>query len=234
MARFEPIKGPGRYYLDTLTGQKVTKRFRDTTLRGAISNEMAAKLNRVTNLELAVSRPARGRKSILKASETERTFIAQARIEDEKRKLELLAKQREEKIIQRTLARRANKKVTPKRITTRLLKAGRLGVRVPFNTYSEYLQMLKEAKATGQVIAYGLGMMGYHENTGQELAITVFTLMSVNNKPIPEDVFEETFLEERENRMYFVFQHYFMHLAFKKEFAAAKKARAESRKAKRK
>lgn len=234
MSRFVSLKDKGRNYLDTLTGETVSKRQRDKAMRGAISNEMAAKMNKITNPELAVSRPARGRKSILKLSETERAFIAQARIEDEKRRIELLKKEREEAFIRRTLQRKADKKVTPKHISTRLLKTGRKGVRVPFNTYAEYLVMLQEAKATGKVIAYGLGMMGYNENTGQDLAVTVFTLMSIKNKPIPEDTFEETFLEERENRMYFVFQHYFMHIAFDIKYVEQRAATAKSRKAKRK
>jgi len=218
MARFISLKDKGRNYLDTLTGETVSKRQRDKALRGNISNELAAKMNRQTNLELAVSRPARGRASLLKKSETERALIAAARIEDEARKAELLKKEREEKFIQRTLARKAEKKVKFRHLTNRILKPGSKGARVNFNTYEEYLILAKEAKALGTVIAYGLGMVGFDENSGKDLGITVFSLMSPNMKPITRPVFEETFLEERENRMYFVFQHYFMHVAFKKEF----------------
>lgn len=234
MDRFISLKDAGRNYLDTLTGETVSKRQRDKALRGSISNEMAAKMNKITNPELALSRPARGRTSLLKKSATERELIAQARIENEQRKLEQHKRDIAEKARLRMLARKANKKVNRKTISTRLLKAGHMGARVPFNTYAEYLVMLKEAKATGQIIAYGLGMQGFHENTGQDVSITVFTLMSVTNKPIPEDVFEETFDEEIESRSYFVFQHYWMHVAFKKEYAAARKEKAKTRKAKRK
>jgi len=234
MSRFVSLKDKGRNYLDTVTGETVSKRQRDKAMRGSLSNEMAAKMNKITNPELAVSRPARGRTSLLKKSETERALIAAARIEDEQRRIELLKKAREEAFIKRTLQRKANKKVTPKHISTRLLKAGMRGARVPFNTYADYVTMLKEAKATGKIIAYGLGMQGYNENTGQDLSITVFTLASVNNKPLSEEVFEETFLEERESRMYFIFQHYWMHVAFSNEYAEKRAATAKSRKSKRK
>lgn len=223
MSRFISLKDKGRNYLDTLTGETVSKRQRDKALRSVfsekpISNEAAAKQRRLTNLELSVSRPARGRTSLLKKSETERKLIAEARIEDEQRKAELAKKEQQERALQRALFRSANKSVKVKHVTKRSLKPGSKGARFSFNTYSEYLQLKKEAQATGVVFSYGLGMVGYHGETNQSYGVTVFTMEHINNKPIPEKTFYERFDEERMARAYFVFQHYFMHVAFKKEF----------------
>jgi len=223
MSRFISLKDKGRNYLDTLTGETVSKRQRDKALRSVfsekpISNEAAARQNRQTNLELAVSRPARGRSSLLKKTETERQLIAQARIEDEQRKAELKKKEQEERALQRALFKSANKNVKVKHVTKRSLKPGSKGARFSFNTYADYLQLLKEAKATGVIFSYGLGMVGYHGETNQSYGVTVFTMEHISNKPISEERFNERFDEERMARSYFVFQHYFFHAAYKKEF----------------
>jgi len=218
MARFEPIKGPGRYYLDTLTGQKVTKRFRDTTLRGAISNEKAAQLNRITNLELAVSRPARGRKGIKGLSEKEKADIIAARIEDEKRKKELAAQAKAERELNRLLQKKSAKKVNFKHFSDRALRPGSKGARFSFNSYDEYLVLAKEVKASRNTLAYSLGMVGYHETTGEDYGVTVFTLKSAQDKPYSRETFEEGFEEAITERTYFRFQYYFMHVAYKKEY----------------
>lgn len=223
MSRFISLKDKGRNYLDTLTGETVSKRQRDKALRSVfsdkpISNERAAKMARQTNLELAVSRPARGRTSLLKKSETERQLIAAARIEDEERKAELAKKERAEKELQRALFKSANKTVKVKHITKRSLKPGSKGARFSFNTYPEYLRLKEEGKAIGVALAYALGMVGYDSETNQSYGVTVFTMESFSNKPITEERFYERFDEERQARSYFVFQHYFMHVAYKKEF----------------
>lgn len=223
MSRFLSLKDKGRNFLDTLTGKTVSRRQRDKALRSVfsekpISNEASAKFNLQTNPELALARPARGRKSVLKASQTEREMIVAARIEDKERKAELAKKEQQERALQRALFRSANKSVKVKHVTKRSLKPGSKGARFSFNTYGEYLQLKKEAQATGVVFSYGLGMVGYHGETNQSYGVTVFTMEHINNKPIPEKTFYERFDEERMARAYFVFQHYFMHVAYKKEF----------------
>lgn len=235
MSRFISLKNKKREYLDTTTGEVVSKRFRDTTLRSQfsekrVSNEAAAAMAKRVTPELAVSRPARGRTSLLKKTQTEREFIAAARIEAEQKKIEQHKAVIAENARLRMLQRKANKKVTVRNVTTRLLKAGRSGARIPFNTYEEYLILKSQAKDLGKIIAYGLGMTGFNENTGEEYNITVFTMMSVKNKPIPREVFEETFEEEIESRTYFVFQHYWMHLAFAMDYVRAREAKRKARK----
>lgn len=223
MSRFISLKDKGRNYLDTLTGETVSRRQRDKALRSVfsekpISNEASAKFNLQTNPELALARPARGRKSVLKASQTEREMIVAARIEDKERKAELAKKEQQERALQRALFRSANKSVKVKHVTKRSLKPGSKGARFSFNTYNEYLRLKQEAQSIGVVLSYSLGMVGYHSETNQAHGVTVFTMESIKNKPIPEERFYERFDEERKARTYFVFQHYFMHVAYKKEF----------------
>lgn len=224
MARFISLKNAKREYLDTLTGETVSKRQRDKALRSVfsekpISNERAARLNRESNLELALSRPARGRASILKKEETEKQLILEARKEDLKRKAEIAAELKAQKAIERQIAKQERKKVTRQRVHKGMLNPGSYGARATFNTYNEYLVSLKEAKQVKEIFSYGLGMVGFDEKSGESRAITVFTMQYITNPPIPEARFEERMLEERMERQYFVFQYYFMHLAFKKEYA---------------
>lgn len=215
---FERIPGPKREYRNILTGEIVGRRTRDKYYRAGLTNEKLAELNKVTNLDLALSRPARGRASILKKEPTERELILAARKEDLKRRKEIAAEQKELKAIERQIRKQELKKVRRNRVTNAILKGGARGARVSFNTYDEYLKSLKEAKALGTVEGYGLGMVGYDDKSGESRAITVFTMQSIRNRPISEEVFEERFDEEREERLYFVFQHYFMHVAFYESF----------------
>lgn len=220
MARFTQLPGSARRFLDNVTGEEVSRRVRDEYLRAGMTNEQLANINARENPLLAAARPAKGRKSILKLSEVERNLIAQARIEDKLRRAEIAAEQKAFKEAEKLLAKRTKKKVIKrKKITGALLQPGRMGRRVPFEDYSDYVEMFKEAKAGGKVKFYGLGMQGYHETSGKELDITVFSLRTFT-RPIPRDEFDEAMADAIETRAYFIFENYWMHLAFSKEYAA--------------
>ncbi len=229
MARFIPTKGPkgqSDYYLDTKTNEVITKRQRAKILRSVfsdvpISNERLARMNLAQNPELALSRPARGRKSLLKVEGVEKATIIEARKEDLKRRKELEAEQKEFNALARKIRRQELKKVRRNRVHFGLLKPGNYGFRTNFNTYDEYLKSLSEAKKMPQLFSYSLGMIGFDDKSGKELGITVFPMMSIKNKPIPEEKFFGRFSEEREERLYFVFQHYFAHWQVRTEIAEA-------------
>lgn len=229
MAAFERIPGVLRQYRNTATGEVISRRQYLKTIRAGLSNEKFAQLNAITNEELSVSRPARGRKSLLKIGETERKQIAAARIEDKRRREELAIQQRKDRELNKLLKKRATKKpVSRKHITGRLLKAGHMGARIPFQTYEDYVEMFHEAVRSKKVMFYGLGMQGYHENTGKELDITVFTMRTFT-RPLPEDEFYAHMEEAMEEHSYFVFNNYWMHLAFKKEYATEKANKAKAK-----
>lgn len=205
------------------TGENISRRQYDKIRRGTdLSNEKLAQLNRVTNPQLSELRPARGRKSALKASPTEQALIAEARQEDRQRRKELAAEEKKRKADERELARRLNRpKRKLRKVTAGLLKPGHKAARIPFDTYEEYLQLFDQAKRGGKVIFYGLGVQGHHENTGAELDITVFTMRTLD-RPVSEDDFDGAMFDVLENYAYFVFENYWMHLAFKREVYEAR------------
>lgn len=220
MARFTRVPGSARRYLDTLTGNEVSRRTYQQYMRAGTTNEQLAEINRSQNPLLSAARPAKGRKSALNLSEAERNLIAQARIEDRLRRAEIAAQTKEQKRIEKELAKRGKKKqIKRRRITGALLKPGKKGRRVPFESYEDYLEMFKDAKRGGIVLFYGLGMEGYHETTGKPLDITVFTMRTLS-KPVSEQEFNDRMEENLEEYSYFVFQNYWMHLAFSEEYAA--------------
>lgn len=231
MARFTALNNKTRQYIDNTTGEIISRRQYQQRSRGGITNELNARLNAAKNPELAAIRPARGRASALKKTETEKHLIAQARLEDAARRKEIAAEKKAEREAEKLLAKRATKKVHKRRkITMSVLKPGHKGARLPFDNYDDYVAMFWEAKRGGKVIFYGLGASGYHENTGKELDITVFTMRTLTN-PIPETLFNDEMDAAIEEISYFEFSHYWIHLAFKEEFA---QQRATKKRAKRK
>lgn len=222
MATFTALNNKTRQYVNNETGEIISRRQYLKIKRGGISNETNAKLNALKNPELAISRPARGRASLLKKNETERELIAQARLEDKLRKAEIAAEKKKQNELERILKRASSKKpVKRAKISNRLLKAGRMGRRLPFQTYKDYVEMFKEAKALGTIFAYGLGMEGFNSSTGEQIVFTVFPMAALD-RPLSEDDFNEGMDDALEERSYFEFTNYFMHLAFKKEYARTK------------
>ena len=225
---FERVKGDSaRRYRNKKTGEIISRR-QWLQLKAGTTLENKAKMNRLTNQKLSELRPARGRASALKKSEVEKELIAEARIEDRARRMELAEQAKRERQLKLIKDRKAKKHVRAKKFNVRLLKPGRLGVRIPFNEYDEYVEIFKDAKASGKVLAYSLGLAGYDERDGKDLGITVFTLRAFD-RPIKEDAFNDAMADELEERSYFMFTNFFMYLAFKKEYALQKTQRAKAR-----
>lgn len=217
MARFKPLGGKSRRYLDTKTGETISRRAYQKITQGLSFEEKAA-FNRAQDATTSILRPARGRKSALKGTATEKNIIAEARLEAAKRQREIAKAEKERKAVARKIARVTGRKTKRRKITKKLLKPGSFGARVSFDDYDEYLAILNEARQTGVIFSYGLGMVGVNENTGQDLGITVFRMTFLGDT-IPRDEFEYEMSAALEERAYFMFAHYFMHLAFKKEYA---------------
>lgn len=233
MATFERVPGKARNYRNIETGEVVSRRQYLKSVRG-ISNELLAKRNAATNPQLQLSRPARGRSSLIKKSEVERELVSSIRLEDKLKKAELAQIAKQEKALESKIKRIQNAK--PKRIkslSSRILKKGAMGVRVPFYTYEQYIQMFNQGKADKDIGSYGIGVNGYDESSGDERTFTLFRLRDFS-RPIPEDEFLEAADDEIEGRSYFAFTNFYMHVAFKVEFVrqrneAAKSAKPKSR-----
>lgn len=233
MAKYVLIPGDkARRAVDPETGTIISRRQYDKLYKTfGQSYEVKASNNLARNPALAVSRPARGRKSTLKLSEVERNFIAEARLEQSA--LNKVAKEREkqERATERLIERQKNKRHKKYQITTRLLKTGHKGRRIPFDDYEEYLEYYKEAKSLGKIKFYGLGVEGYHENTGKTLTATVFTMRTFD-RPISETRFEDEMENAIEEWSYFVFTNYWMHLAFDIKYARERISNAAKRRQK--
>ena len=219
----ESNTGKAERYRSTSTGQVVSRRQFDAarrlaTLGESTSNEKLAKFNREINPEEAASRPARGKSSLRKLALTARHDIAAARIAQEKELADIAKREAEERKAQRKVEHAKRRKVKTKKINARLLKPGNYGTRVDFNDYDEYVELYEQAKATGKIFAYGLGIVGVNERTGQIVSPTVFTLRDFDGL-LDEDTFYETMNDYAETKSYMIVLNYYMHLAFKKEFA---------------
>lgn len=232
MANFVRVPGAKREYQNVDTGEVISRRQYLKQKRGGITNEEYARMSRITNQTISELRPARGRASALKKSDTEKEMIAQARIEDRLRRAEIAEAQKVDRELQRILDRkRAAKQKKVKHLSARILKAGQMGARVPFYTYEDYERLFKEGKSDRNIAAYGLGINGFDTSTGEERSITVYTLRDFS-RIIARFDFYETMEEEIESRSYFEFTNYYMHVAFKVEFVRQRKETMKSRKPK--
>lgn len=232
MATYVRVPGPKREYQNAETGEIISRRQYLKQKRGGITNEEYARMSRITNQSISELRPARGRASGLNKSEVEKEMIAQARIEDRLRKAEIAAEQKVDRDLQRILDRKRNaKRKKVKHLSTRILKAGHMGARVPFYSYEDYVKLFNEGKSDRNVAAYGLGINGFDSSTGEERSITVFTLRDYS-RIISASDFYDTMNEEIESRSYFEFTNFYMHVAFKVEFVRQRKEAQQSRKPK--
>lgn len=220
---WESLGGKARKYRNIKTGEEIS-RWAYNKLKTGVDFRTAAEHARIINPEVAVLRPARGRKSALKKTGVERKMIAEARIEDRQRREEIAKQQAEVRKLERKIDRARNKKVKRRKITKAALIPGRRAVRTPFNTYGEYLEIFAEAKRIGVVAFMGVGVVGLDENTGEERDATIFT-MRLLTRPIPEDEFEDEVTNFLEAKAYFAFSHYFAHVAYRADYADAKSLR---------
>lgn len=223
-ADFVRVPGAARQYKNINTGAVISRR-KYLELKRGVTLEDYAEINRQTNPTLAAVRPARGRASALKKSATEQKIIADARIEDAQRRNEIKNKNK--------LIAAKSRTVRVKKFRPDLLKPGHQAIRISFNEYSDYVKLFNDAKASGKVLSYGLGMVGFMENGNDvdDRGITVFHLRAFD-RVVSENDFNERMADELEARSYFRFSHFYMHIHFKKEYWLARAQRAKARSAK--
>lgn len=227
---FKPLGGKSRQFLNTETGEIISRRQYDK-IRG-IQYEAKAAANKKANLAEALARPARGRKKAESKAEAELRAEA-ARIrqqieEEEKQKKKLL----------RAASSRAHK-VKPKKIRKAMLKAGHRAERVSFTEYEEYVDYIAQMKSNvlpnGRrlVSSYAIGMVGYDERDEKELGAMLTGLQSPSVKLTEEELrdLSDDFII---SRPYFVFSHYFLHLHFDKPYAEGKYQKLKEKEAREK
>lgn len=226
---FERIPGTGKNerFRNTVTGAEYSRRKYDEIRRPGFTNETLARLNKVTAPVQAVLRPARGRTSALKTAGEFRESVAESRIAEQKRIEETKKLAREEADKFRRIERFKGRKVKVKKLTARLLRPGKLGTRIGFNDYDEYLALMDDLERMGdrKVVAYGLGFAAVDIRLGLERDVTVFPMHSIHDT-FDEDEFDSEMETELDNRPYLQFLNYFMHVAFAVPFAKEKAAAA--------
>jgi len=212
---WKSLGGKSRNYLNTETGEIISRRQYDKRIKG-IKYEEKAKKNKAENLKAAVARPARGRQKAKTEYEIEQRLKA----------LEEKAEQERIKKLNLAASRKA-KKFRVKKIRPQLLKAGHRAVRIPFKTHDEFAdlrkQMLSQKLPNGRrlISSYGLGITGIDERTGKELDAFLISLQSPNVNITETELYEITD-EFIGARLYFIFSHYFLHLHFDREYAESK------------
>lgn len=204
--------------VSTLTPYSGTKK--------VITNEALAKFNREIDLEKQLARPARGRKGLSKVSEKQRESIVKKRLI--KKLTKELGKERAKerrKIV--TLRNSAIKKATgkkAKKFSLNMLRPGRLAFQTPFYTYDELIQLIADAKKSGKVFAFTVGINGIDERTGESRTPVLGGLMDLNLK-YPESRLNDATDEFMNEHLYMVFLSWYVHFSFKKDYAVNKAAR---------
>jgi len=221
---FKYLGGKSQRYLNTETGEEFSRRQYDKLASPGLSYEKKAAHNKLINPKAAILKPARGRKSYINAPEWVKDEIAEQRLEAEKLKKEAEEKAKEAASNERKIQRLIGKKVKIKQVKKHLIPPGQIGWRLAFNTYSDLVKMVHDAKRTGVIFAYALGYAGVntqYQNKDDiaEPAIWVKSFMSINNL-ISEKDFNDLMEAAVQARAYIKFKNYFVQFAIDKGHAA--------------
>lgn len=229
---FKRVKGTERF-VNLITGEEVSRRQRDKVRLAAQGNiksyEELAKFNRQLNEDEQLARPARGRTSAKNLAAPIKTDVVKARKEVKQQRAATKKEQKAQRLVDRKIEAAKRKKVHVKKFSGRLLKAGRMGARVPFNTYGDYEILYADAKKSKLVFAYGLGLNGVDARTGQPVTPTIFRMRAFDGI-IGEEEFYEAMEGFIESRSYFIAVSYYIHFAFAKGYAEDKAKKAGKRK----
>ncbi len=191
------------------------------------SNEALAKFNRENNLAAQLARPARGRTGLKKLDKSEAEKIAAKRAEEklaaEKEKREAEAAQKIINTRNKKIAKATGKKA--KKFSLNSLRPGRLAFQTTFYSYAEMQELIKDARKSGKVLAFALGINGVDERDGKDLHAMLTGLYDISYK-FSEEKFDELSEDFIDGHAYFVFLSWFLHLSFKADYASAKANRA--------
>lgn len=238
ISQYIPLGGKTRRFKNVVTGETISRRQFDR-LRN-IQYERKAKFSKARDAATFYARPAKGRTSALRFAGEIKKEIIEARKEAAETKQRIVQQTRAVKKLERETQRKANKRVHQKQVRLQLLKPGNLGARISVSSYEGYLKALSEMRAlkatvNGKRIAavngYAVGVVGYDDRQGESkmLGATLWHMRDPDAKPIPEKDWYERTQEFIDEHTYFVFLHWFIHVAFAKEYAQDKKRRAEVR-----
>ena len=214
------LGGKSQRYKNRKTGEEISRRQYDK-LKSPLSYEARAKHNKLLNPGEQLLRPARGRKSYRRAPEWQRAeILEQRKAQKAAREKEREAKKQTRKI-ERDTKRLENKKIRVRSVKKHLIPKGRIAWRIPFKSYSDLIKLINDARATGVIFAYGLGMIGVDTRIGVERPIWVVPYMSIKDT-ISEREFDAVMQEALDAHSYMTLGGYFIQLAIDKNFAFRK------------
>lgn len=219
---FKYLGGKTRRYLNTITGEEISRRQYDKLVNPVISYEKKAAHNKAINPKAAILKPARGRKSYVNAPDWVKEEIAESRLEAEKTRKETEAAIKKGNKAERDTTRLSAKKVKVKKVRKHLIPKNRIGWRLAFNTWDELNTMVKDAKATGVIFAYALGFVGVDSRIGVLRPVMLQGFKSINNI-ISEQEFYELMGDAIAQYTYMKLAYYFVQFAIDKKFVAGRK-----------
>lgn len=224
---WQRLPGAARNYFDTETGEIISRRQYDK-LYGALkkaglsSYEAKAKQNLAKSEAEQLARPARGRTSLRGYSEETKRDIVNARHEFKAQK----AQTAKVKKAQDKIRARANRRPA---ITNRLLKSGKMSRRVYTGLSQEEIQEVIEEARQARVFAYGVGVIGVDEQTGDERDVWYRMDGKKVMRPVGDDFTDEDFesmMDWISEYSYLIPAAAFVHLSFEIEYARQKKETA--------
>lgn len=222
---WEYLGGKSQRYREIATGREISRRQYDK-LDGQLSYEKKAAHNKIINPELSAIRPARGRKSYLKSEDWAKKEIAEQRIEAERLKKEKAKKEKEERQSELKAQRLSKKKIYVKKVRKHLIPKGKIGWRVGFNNYNDFVTLIEDAKKISNIIfAYGFGIVGVDTQDGQAVLrpIWIGRLTSINDPIMSIDDFTAMTQAVLQDYSYLKPAHYFIQFAIDKSFVASRK-----------
>lgn len=213
--------------LNEKTGEILSRHAYAKIKHAGLSSHQLAKLNAVTDKAAQIARPARGRSSIQKLAPEYKKTVAELRIEAEQKKKEKAAKAKKADKAHKKIEQLLGKQIVkvPK-FSGRLLKPGNKARRVPFNDYEEYVTLRNDAKKSGLVFSYFVGIEGIDTRSEKAdpklISITVFPGTHIGSV-IDEETFNDeiqTVLEDKAS--YFLLLHYWIHFSFTEAYYTKK------------
>lgn len=217
---FAPVKGSkGQRIFDTINNKEISRRQYEKVKYGGISKEEVAKLNRLTNIDLALSRPTRGRSDIRNLTPEVKNSALEVRKLNEKQKEKKRLELKREKDLARRIKRAESKKVKTIRINEKTLKPGSYGKRVFFDNYESYKKAQKQMETMGdKIFVYSMGLILIDERDGEMLSLTMFKMLPPTEIISEDDLNNQTeaWLEEK---AYARFISWFIQIGFSVKFA---------------
>lgn len=219
---FKGLGGSAKNVLNEKTGEILSRRQYAKLKHGGMTNEALTKLNKKFYAEESISRPARGRTSIQKLSPEFKSTVAKVRLESAAEKAakekQIKAEKKAHDKIER-LNKKQNVK-TPK-FTKGLLKAGSKARRVSFNTFAELQKLVSDARTSGVVFNYSIGVVGI--DTHNPLQPKMSAMFVIPAQHIKQNLSADYFYEEMSNFLesklsYFHFLHYMVQFAFTEKY----------------